>query len=183
MRFLSFRHTFLPSGSMKITEARVSDSGMYLCVATNIAGNVTQSVKLSVHGEFWNEGVDSGVLASGSSIFLVSLIDNLQFVHSVIREKFSKIWGVIFFHWLWKVYLPSVNNSPLSLKWTILNFWTSIVLDVYSDFWLFLLCSNKNVFRLVAFWSEGEFSRENLIVVKWSFPLFKGPSNWEHSAS
>lgn len=46
-----FRHTFLPSGSMKITETRVSDSGMYLCVATNIAGNVTQSVKLSVHGE------------------------------------------------------------------------------------------------------------------------------------
>ncbi|KAK1329305.1 hypothetical protein QTO34_011486 [Cnephaeus nilssonii] len=43
------RHTFLPSGSMKITETRVSDSGMYLCVATNIAGNVTQSVKLSVH--------------------------------------------------------------------------------------------------------------------------------------
>ncbi|KAB1258940.1 Hemicentin-1 [Camelus dromedarius] len=48
--FLSFRHTFLPSGSMKITETRVSDSGMYLCVATNIAGNVTQSVKLNVHG-------------------------------------------------------------------------------------------------------------------------------------
>ncbi|XP_075384531.1 hemicentin-1 isoform X2 [Tenrec ecaudatus] len=43
------RHMFLPSGSMKITETRVSDSGMYLCVATNIAGNVTQSVKLSVH--------------------------------------------------------------------------------------------------------------------------------------
>uniref|UniRef100_H0WC62 Hemicentin-1 n=1 Tax=Cavia porcellus TaxID=10141 RepID=H0WC62_CAVPO len=43
------RHTFLPSGSMKITETRISDSGMYLCVATNIAGNVTQSVKLSVH--------------------------------------------------------------------------------------------------------------------------------------
>uniref|UniRef100_A0A8C2SL26 Hemicentin-1 n=1 Tax=Capra hircus TaxID=9925 RepID=A0A8C2SL26_CAPHI len=43
------KHTFLPSGSMKITETRVSDSGMYLCVATNIAGNVTQSVKLNVH--------------------------------------------------------------------------------------------------------------------------------------
>ncbi|XP_004768021.1 hemicentin-1 isoform X1 [Mustela putorius furo] len=43
------RHTFLPSGSMKIIETRVSDSGMYLCVATNIAGNVTQSVKLNVH--------------------------------------------------------------------------------------------------------------------------------------
>ncbi|EFB29465.1 hypothetical protein PANDA_009711 [Ailuropoda melanoleuca] len=43
------RHTFLPSGSMKIVETRVSDSGMYLCVATNIAGNVTQSVKLNVH--------------------------------------------------------------------------------------------------------------------------------------
>lgn len=47
-----FRHMFLPSGSMKITETRVSDSGLYLCVATNIAGNVTQSVKLNVHGEF-----------------------------------------------------------------------------------------------------------------------------------
>ncbi|XP_006907796.1 hemicentin-1 isoform X1 [Pteropus alecto] len=43
------RHTFLPSGSMKITETRVSDTGLYLCVATNIAGNVTQSVKLNVH--------------------------------------------------------------------------------------------------------------------------------------
>ncbi|NXE93182.1 HMCN1 protein, partial [Menura novaehollandiae] len=43
------RHTFLPSGSLKISEAQVSDRGMYICVATNIAGNVTQSVKLSVH--------------------------------------------------------------------------------------------------------------------------------------
>ncbi|XP_075792870.1 hemicentin-1 isoform X2 [Pelodiscus sinensis] len=45
----SQRHTFLPSGSMKITETRVSDSGMYICVATNIAGNVTQSIKLNVN--------------------------------------------------------------------------------------------------------------------------------------
>ncbi|XP_055962583.1 hemicentin-1 [Sorex fumeus] len=43
------RHTFLPSGSLKLTDARVSDAGLYVCVATNIAGNVTQSVKLSVH--------------------------------------------------------------------------------------------------------------------------------------
>ncbi|KAJ1172187.1 hypothetical protein NDU88_004037, partial [Pleurodeles waltl] len=43
------RHTILSSGSMKVLETRVSDSGLYLCVASNIAGNVTQSVKLSVH--------------------------------------------------------------------------------------------------------------------------------------
>uniref|UniRef100_A0A8B9QFV8 Ig-like domain-containing protein n=1 Tax=Apteryx owenii TaxID=8824 RepID=A0A8B9QFV8_APTOW len=43
------QHTFLPLGSMKISETQVSDSGMYICVATNIAGNVTQSVKLNVH--------------------------------------------------------------------------------------------------------------------------------------
>ncbi|XP_033885551.3 hemicentin-1-like isoform X1 [Acipenser ruthenus] len=43
------RHTLLPSGSMKIIETRVSDSGMYLCVATNIAGNITQAVKLNVN--------------------------------------------------------------------------------------------------------------------------------------
>ncbi|XP_060933914.1 hemicentin-1 [Limanda limanda] len=42
------RHTQLPSGSMKILESRVSDSGLYVCVASNIAGNLTQSVALSV---------------------------------------------------------------------------------------------------------------------------------------
>ncbi|XP_042370765.1 hemicentin-1 [Plectropomus leopardus] len=42
------RHTQLPSGSMKILETRVSDSGLYVCVASNIAGNLTQSIELSV---------------------------------------------------------------------------------------------------------------------------------------
>ncbi|KAL4635075.1 hemicentin-1 [Arapaima gigas] len=43
------RHTQLSSGSMKILETRMSDSGIYHCVATNIAGNFSQTVKLSVH--------------------------------------------------------------------------------------------------------------------------------------
>ncbi|KAM6456551.1 hemicentin-1 isoform 2-T2 [Liasis olivaceus] len=43
------RHTLLSSGSMKITETWVSDDGLYICVATNIAGNATQKVKLHVH--------------------------------------------------------------------------------------------------------------------------------------
>ncbi|XP_055041761.2 hemicentin-1 isoform X1 [Misgurnus anguillicaudatus] len=42
------RHIRLPSGSLTITETRVTDSGMYVCVATNIAGNFTQTVKLNV---------------------------------------------------------------------------------------------------------------------------------------
>ncbi|XP_023195302.1 hemicentin-1 [Xiphophorus maculatus] len=42
------RHRQLPSGSMKILETRVSDSGLYVCVASNIAGNVTLSIELSV---------------------------------------------------------------------------------------------------------------------------------------
>ncbi|CAH2311914.1 hemicentin-1 isoform X2 [Pelobates cultripes] len=45
----SQRHNILPSGSMKLFEARVSDGGMYTCVATNIAGNITQFVKLNVY--------------------------------------------------------------------------------------------------------------------------------------
>ncbi|XP_039213555.1 hemicentin-1 isoform X2 [Crotalus tigris] len=43
------RHTLLSSGSMKITETWVSDSGLYICVVTNIAGNATQKIKLNVH--------------------------------------------------------------------------------------------------------------------------------------
>ncbi|XP_034738598.1 hemicentin-1 isoform X2 [Etheostoma cragini] len=42
------RHTQLPSGSMKILETRVSDSGLYVCVALNIAGNLTQSIELNI---------------------------------------------------------------------------------------------------------------------------------------
>ncbi|KAG8436526.1 hypothetical protein GDO86_007581 [Hymenochirus boettgeri] len=45
----SQRHSVLPSGSMKIFETRISDAGTYRCVGTNIAGNVTQTVKLNVY--------------------------------------------------------------------------------------------------------------------------------------
>lgn len=30
----------------------MSDSGLYVCVASNIAGNLTQSIELSVLGKF-----------------------------------------------------------------------------------------------------------------------------------
>ncbi|XP_061680955.1 hemicentin-1 isoform X2 [Syngnathoides biaculeatus] len=42
------RHKQLRSGSLKILESKVSDSGLYVCVASNIAGNLTQSFELSV---------------------------------------------------------------------------------------------------------------------------------------
>lgn len=52
--FLCFycRHTILPTGSMKILDIRVTDAGTYTCVATNIAGNVTQMVTLNVYGKY-----------------------------------------------------------------------------------------------------------------------------------
>lgn len=37
--------------SLCITEASAEDSGMYTCVATNIAGAVTSSASLRVSGE------------------------------------------------------------------------------------------------------------------------------------
>ncbi|KAL1022832.1 hypothetical protein UPYG_G00032950 [Umbra pygmaea] len=42
------RHSQMSSGSMTILKSRVSDSGLYVCVASNIAGNFTQNVLLSV---------------------------------------------------------------------------------------------------------------------------------------
>lgn len=47
------RHSQLPSGSMKISETRESDTGLYVCVASNIAGNLTQHVELSVLGKLF----------------------------------------------------------------------------------------------------------------------------------
>nr|XP_061790885.1 hemicentin-1-like [Nerophis lumbriciformis] len=44
----SLRHDQLPSGSLKILESKISDSGLYVCIASNIAGNLTQSIELSV---------------------------------------------------------------------------------------------------------------------------------------
>lgn len=52
--FPPVRHSQLTSGSMKILETRVSDSGLYVCVASNIAGNLTLSTELSVMGKFLN---------------------------------------------------------------------------------------------------------------------------------
>ncbi|XP_032884067.1 hemicentin-1 isoform X2 [Amblyraja radiata] len=43
------RHTQLSSGSLKIIATRLSDTAMYFCVATNIAGNITQYIRLNVH--------------------------------------------------------------------------------------------------------------------------------------
>ncbi|XP_028823701.1 hemicentin-1 isoform X1 [Denticeps clupeoides] len=43
------RHTHLPSGSLKIRETQLTDAGLYVCVASNIAGNFTQKIRLSVH--------------------------------------------------------------------------------------------------------------------------------------
>ncbi|XP_053737549.1 hemicentin-1 isoform X1 [Synchiropus splendidus] len=42
------RHSQLPTGSMKVLETKVSDSGIYVCVASNIAGNLTLFTELSV---------------------------------------------------------------------------------------------------------------------------------------
>ncbi|NXT68617.1 HMCN1 protein, partial [Chaetops frenatus] len=66
------RHNFLPSGSMKISETQVSDSGMYICVATNIAGNVTQSVKLAVHVP---PSIKGGNITTEVSVLLNNLIN------------------------------------------------------------------------------------------------------------
>lgn len=46
------RHTQLPSGSMKILKTSISDNGLYMCVASNIAGNLTQFIELNVLGKF-----------------------------------------------------------------------------------------------------------------------------------
>ncbi|XP_061153333.1 hemicentin-1 isoform X4 [Syngnathus typhle] len=42
------RHHQLSSGSLRIFKTKLSDSGLYVCLASNIAGNLTQTIELSV---------------------------------------------------------------------------------------------------------------------------------------
>lgn len=43
---------------MRILDVRVTDAGTYTCVATNIAGNVTQIVTLNVYGKYFIHMLD-----------------------------------------------------------------------------------------------------------------------------
>ena len=44
----------LANGALKIDHVTIENSGMYECVATNVAGNATLAVTLSVQGAFVN---------------------------------------------------------------------------------------------------------------------------------
>uniref|UniRef100_UPI00398EE55D hemicentin-1-like n=1 Tax=Pristiophorus japonicus TaxID=55135 RepID=UPI00398EE55D len=46
---VSARYTVLPSGSLRILDSRVSDSGLYRCSAINRAGNTSLMLQLIVH--------------------------------------------------------------------------------------------------------------------------------------
>lgn len=84
---------------MKISETQVSDSGMYVCVATNIAGNVTQSVKLNVHGELELQGSSSASstwnwasLRGFQSFFLIDIKSSQLLFFQVVLSSYVSYW-------------------------------------------------------------------------------------------
>lgn len=120
------------------------------------------------------------VLTTGKPITQVSLTVNPQIVYRVIREKYFSNWRlVIFFHLLWKVYLPSINNlSPFSQMNSVKILVFNITKCPQSLMTTFNTQQKENVFRLMAFCrSDCELSKKNLLVFISSFSIFKELSN------
>lgn len=49
---LSYRYSILENGFLHIQSAHVTDSGRYLCMATNAAGTDRRRIDLQVHGKY-----------------------------------------------------------------------------------------------------------------------------------
>lgn len=49
---LSCRYSILENGFLHIQSAQVTDSGRYLCMATNAAGTDRRRIDLQVHGKY-----------------------------------------------------------------------------------------------------------------------------------
>ncbi|XP_016146102.1 hemicentin-1-like [Sinocyclocheilus grahami] len=138
----SNRHIQLPSGSMRITETRVTDSGMYLCVATNIAGNFTQMIKLSVLGtpepvikwfrngqELTDNEPGVSILEDGTLLILASVspLDNGEYTCMAVNDA-----GTTEKKYQLKVNVPPDfrDNGLLSNVSVVMNQPTNLVCDV-----------------------------------------------------
>lgn len=49
---LSYRYSILENGFLHIESAHVTDTGRYLCMATNVAGTDRRRIDLQVHGKY-----------------------------------------------------------------------------------------------------------------------------------
>lgn len=49
--WLCFRYSILEDGSLQIHSARVTDTGRYMCMATNAAGTERKQIDLQVLGK------------------------------------------------------------------------------------------------------------------------------------
>lgn len=49
---LSYRYSILENGFLHIQSTHVTDTGRYLCMATNVAGTDRRRIDLQVHGKY-----------------------------------------------------------------------------------------------------------------------------------
>lgn len=108
--------------TLKITEARLEDSGKFTCLATNAAGEAQQHIRLSVHGNFL---IDSQTLSQPVCLTYLLVVCNTVCVpqNLPVSRPLGRPWTRPFC----RAFPLSLSARPRAVRYPVKLFCTSSV--------------------------------------------------------